>query len=374
MDFSPGEELEAVRDLAEEILEDRATPERIAEVEGSHARLDERLWKELARSGLLGVALPEEEGGAGLGLAALCVVLEAQGRFVAPVPLWSSVVAALAIAVHGDVDLRRSLLPSFVDGATRTTLALEEFEAHDPDTPRCAAAGEGEEWRLTGVKAAVPTPTGADHVLVSATTDQGTGLFLVAPDAEGVHWEDADTTDRDRSGHLTLDGARARALGAPGTGVLEHTVQCATAALAALQTGVAQGALRLAADHLAGREQFGRPLATFQAVQHQLADCYIDVDSLRVCRWQAVAAIEGDGSAASRTLVARWWTAKAGADVVHRVQHLHGGVGVDVDHPVHRYFLWGKQIAATFGGESASLAALGDVLAGEDSETTEVLS
>lgn len=374
MDFTLGEELEAVRDLAEEILGDRATPERVAEVEGSSTRLDERLWKELARSGLLGIALPEEDGGSGLGLKAVCVLLEAQGRFVAPVPLWSAVVAALAIAEHGDADLRGSLLPSHVDGAARTTLALEEFEAHDPRTPRCAAVPEGEAWRLTGAKAAVPTPTGTDHVLVSATTDQGTGLFLVASDAEGVHWEDARTTDRDRSGHLTLDGVRARALGAPGTGVLEHTVQCATAALAALQTGVARGALRLAADHLTGREQFGRPLATFQAVQHQLADCYIDVDSLSVCRWQAVAAIEGDGSAAARTLVARWWTAKAGADVVHRVQHLHGGVGVDVDHPAHRYFLWGKQIAGTLGGEGASLAALGDVLADEDPEATEVLA
>ncbi|HLV73608.1 MAG TPA: acyl-CoA dehydrogenase family protein, partial [Vulgatibacteraceae bacterium] len=113
---------------------------------------------------------------------------------------------------------------------------------------------------------------------------------------------------------------------------------------------MAQGALRLAADHLSAREQFGRPLATFQAVQHQLADCYIEIDALRVCLWHAISLIAAGEDAESAVLVAKWWADEGGLNVVHRTQHLHGGIGVDVDYPVHRHFLWGKQISGTLGG------------------------
>ncbi|GAB3741619.1 acyl-CoA dehydrogenase family protein [Nocardiopsis nanhaiensis] len=384
MDFTLGEELEAVRGLADEILSDRATPARSAAVEGSPTRVDEELWKELGRAGLLGVALSEETGGAGLGLAALCVLLESQGRFVAPVPVWASAIGALAVAAHGSPDQHRDLVPPHVEGTSRMTVALEEFGPAGPLAPACTAEPDGGAWRLTGVKAAVPSPFGADHVLVAAGSGQGTGLFVLATGADGVQWEEAVTTSRDLSGNLVLDGALAHAVGAPGTGVLEHTVACASTALSALQLGVVQGALRSAADHLGGREQFGRPLGSFQAVQHQLAECYIETDALRVCMWQAVSALEEQdasaprsqwssgtdasgtdavGPAAAAVLVAQWWAAHAGANTVHRVQHVHGGVGVDVDFPVHRYFLWGRQIAGTLSGASATLDDLGAVLA-----------
>ncbi|MFC4059172.1 acyl-CoA dehydrogenase family protein [Planomonospora corallina] len=390
MDFTLGEELEEVRGLAAEVLTDRAATERVRAVERSPGRVDEDLWTELAKTGLLGVALPESDGGAGLGLAALCVLLEEQGRRVAPVPVWPAAVAALAIAGYGTAAQRRDLLPAFADGSARPTLALEEFGPHDPRDPACEArpddgAGGGTAggadgggtaggadrgapgaWRLTGVQAQVPSPAGAARRIVSARTAAGPGLFLVAAGGEGVAWEHAETTSRDLSGHLTLTGAPAQAVGEPGTGVLERTLAHARTALAALQLGVCQGALRLAAGHLTGRRQFGRPLAAFQAVQHQLADCYIEIEAIRVCLWQAVCALDGgDGprETEAAALVAKWWAAEAGLNVVHRVQHVHGGIGVDVDYPVHRHFLWGRQIAGTLGGASAGLARLGDVLA-----------
>ncbi|MBG0822602.1 acyl-CoA/acyl-ACP dehydrogenase [Planomonospora sp. ID91781] len=406
MDFTLGEELEAVRDLAREVFTDRAATERVRAVEGSPDRIDEDLWTELAKTGLLGVALPEEYGGAGLGPAALCVLLEEQGRRVAPVPVWPALVGALAVAAHGTAEQHRDLLPRVVDGSVRLTVALEEFGPHEPRAPECTARPDGSAdggWRLTGVKAVVPSPSGAAHVLVSATAETGTGLFLVAtgtdrtghadrtdradraaegPEADradradgagrtggpgradGVAWERVETTSRDLAGNLVLTGAAAQAVGLPGAGAVERTVELASVALAALQLGVAEGALRLAAGHLAAREQFGRPLATFQAVQHQLADCYIELDAMRVCLWRAVCAIgEEPEAAAVPVAVAEWWAAEAGLNVVHRVQHVHGGIGVDVDYPVHRHFLWGRQIAGTLGGASAVLARLGDALA-----------
>ncbi|NDU77017.1 acyl-CoA dehydrogenase [Actinomadura sp. DSM 109109] len=358
MDFTLGEELEAVRDLARQVFTDRATQERIRAAEASGRGIDAGLWAELAGTGLLGVALPVDAGGAGLGAAGLAVLLEEQGRAVAPVPVWPAVVAAMTVAAHGPAE-QREILPPVLDGSARPTVALEEFGPSDPAAPRCAAVREGGEWLLTGTKAVVPAPSGTSHVLVSASAPDGPGLFLAETSAAGASWEAAGTTAHDGAAHLTLDGVRARALP---DGALATALRLARVSLAALQTGVADGALRLAAGYLSGREQFGRPLATFQAVQHQLADCYIEIEALRVCLWHAVSLVDAGEDAETAVLVAKWWSDEGGLNVVHRVQHLHGGIGVDVDYPVHRHFLWGKQISGTLGGASFDLDLLGAAL------------
>ncbi|MEU8706903.1 acyl-CoA dehydrogenase family protein [Streptomyces sp. NPDC048565] len=367
MDFSLGEELEAVRDLAREIFTDRATPERLREVENSPTRVDERLWVDLATAGLVAAVLPEKDGGAGLGMAGLCVLLQEQGRQVAPVPLWPALTGALIVAAYGTEAQRSELLPALVEGTGRPTLALEEFGPADALMPSTAAVEDGPGWRLSGVKAVVPAPAGARHVLVTAATSAGPGVFLVARDATGVSWEYAETTTHDMSAHLVLDNAPAEAVGTPGDGAVAHLVRGAWLALAAVQAGVADGALGHAARHLREREQFGRPLATFQAVQHQLADCYIDIEAMRVTLWHAVDALADpfDAEAADRAAtVAKWWATEGGLNTVHRVQHVHGGIGVDTDYPVHRHFLWGKQISTTLGGAGADLERLGALVAG----------
>ncbi|MDN4172151.1 acyl-CoA dehydrogenase family protein [Nocardioides sp. SOB77] len=362
MDFTLDEDSLAVQGLAREILTDRATTARVREVETSDTRVDEELWAALTSAGLTGLLVPDEHGGAGLGLEALAVLLEEQGRTVAPVPVWPTAVATLALAradaaggAHGP------LLTGIASGSARVTVALEEYGAADPAAPSTSASEVGGRWLLTGVKAAVPSPVGAGHVLVSAATPDGPGLFLVAAHAEGVRWETMPVTTHDLAGELTLDGAEGQPVGSGAA--LAETLRDARIALAALQLGVAQGALALAASYLAEREQFGRPLGSFQAVQHQLADCWIDIDALRVTLAQAVSDAEADSpSAAASALVVSWWRAQAGLDVVHRVQHVHGGIGVDVDYPVHRFFLWGKQLSGTLGGAAATLADLGDVV------------
>ncbi len=363
MDFTYDEDLVAVRDLARQIFTDRATTDRVREVEASATHIDEELWQQLARAGLLGLALPESYGGAGLEPAALCVVLEEQGRTVAPVPLWSAGVSSLAVASFGSHGQRDALLAGAADGSMRLTLALEEFDGAAPASPRCAAVRTGEGWSLTGTKAVVPSPTGASHVLVSATSVEGPAMFLIPADGDGIVWEQTKTTTHDLAGHLTLTGAVAEQLGDGET--LAAVLRVAAVALAAVQVGVADGALRLASTYLSTREQFGRPLATFQSAQHQLADCWIDIDAMRVTLWQALASLD-EPEAARAALVAKWWCDQAGLDVVHRAMHLHGGIGVDVDYPVHRNFLWGKQIASTLGGSAAALADLGAVLAREE--------
>ncbi|WP_110206809.1 acyl-CoA dehydrogenase family protein [Nocardioides daejeonensis] len=376
MDFQIDEDIQALAGLAKEIFDDRADTDRVRAVEGSESRVDDALWASLAQAGLLGLTIAEEHGGAGLGLDALAVVLEEQGRHVAPVPLWSAAVSAEAIARFGSDAQQADLLPGIASGEARIALALEEYDGAEPEAPRTRAVAEGGGFRLTGVKAVVPTLAGADRVLVSASAEAGPGLFLVALDAEGVSVELSDTTMYDLAGELTLDGAPAVAVGEPGGQALSVALRLGALALAALQVGVTDGAMRLAASYLSGREQFGRPLGSFQAVQHQVADCWIDIDGMRVTLWQALAADADDPTgndplrAAERAgWVAKWWCDQAGLDVVHRAQHVHGGMGVDTDYPVHRHFLWGKQISSTLGGASAALAALGGLIA-----TTEVRS
>ena len=368
MDFHLSEELTEVADLARTLFTDLSTTDRVREVEQGDSRHDDDLWAALGKAGLVGLAAPEEHGGAGLGLAAACVVLEEQGRHVAPVALWPHVVATQAIADSGTTDLRADLLPALAEGRSRITLALEEPDAADPASPRTMARpGEGGQWLLTGVKAAVPAPEGCAHVLVSATTDQGPALFLV--DTAAGEWELVETTTQDHAGHLALADTPAVAVGRPGDGAFAAVLRRATLALAAVQLGVADGAMRLAASYTAAREQFGRPLGSFQAVQHQLADCWIDVDAMRVTLWEALSLDDDpDASAADAdraALVASWWRAQAGLDVVHRTQHVHGGIGVDLDYPSHRYFLWGKQLASTLGGAGSVLADLGGLVARE---------
>ena len=364
MDFTLDDDLVALQGLAREILTDRATTARVREIETTETRIDEDLWRALAASGLTGLAVPEEHGGAGLGPAALAVLLEEQGRTVAPVPVWSCALASLVL--REDADRHAALLAGIADGSVRVTVALEEYGVGDPCRPGAAAVSEDGAWQLTGVKAAVPSPEGAGHVLVSATDADGPALFLVAADAPGLRWDLMPVTTHDLAGELVLDRVAAERVGGPTA--VAAAVRLARILLSAVQVGVAEGALALAASYLAEREQFGRPLGSFQAVQHQLADCWIDIDALRVTLWQAISDAEAASPSADRSaLVASWWRTQAGLDVVHRVQHVHGGIGVDVDYPVHRFFLWGKQLSGTLGGSAAMLAELGDVLA-----TTEV--
>lgn len=372
MDFNLDEDIQALSGLAKEIFDDLADVDRVRAVEASATRVDDVLWKALAQAGLLGLTVSEEHGGAGLGLDALAVVLEEQGRHVAPVPLWSAAVTGELVARFGSLDQQQALLPGVASGETRIALALEEYDGAEPEFPhtRATADGDGNGFRLTGVKAVVPTPAGAEHVLVSAATDDGPGLFLVELAADGVSLELSDTTMRDLAGELVLDGAPGVALGAAGGQALPVALRIGALALAAVQVGVADGAMRLAASYLSEREQFGRPLGSFQAVQHQLADCWIDIDAMRVTLWQALAHDADDPTgtdparAAERSArVAKWWCDQAGLDVVHRTQHVHGGMGIDTDYPVHRHFLWGKQISSTLGGASQALAGLGDLLA-----------
>jgi 3-oxocholest-4-en-26-oyl-CoA dehydrogenase beta subunit len=365
VDFTFTEEQDAVRDLAAQILEGHATAERVKEVERSEERVDRELWRTLADAGLLAIAVPEEHGGSGLGLIELCLLLEQQGRRVAPVPLWPTLVlGALPLAELGSSEQRQRWLPGVASGDVILTAALAEPGANDPFRPQTTATRDGDAWRLDGSKPSVPAGHVADRVLVPASTgDGGLGVFLVDPAGPGVERTVAATTDRAKVAHLAFDGTPTEKLGEHGRRATAWMLDRALVGLCAMQVGVAEGALRMAADYTSERQQFGRPLSTFQGVALKAADAYIDTEAMRVTLWQAAWRLTAGLDASQEVLVAKWWAAEGGQHVVHITQHLHGGMGADVDYPVHRYFLWGKQIEDTLGGASAQLARLGHALA-----------
>ncbi|TMK66844.1 MAG: acyl-CoA dehydrogenase [Actinobacteria bacterium] len=369
MDFTLTEEQEAVRDVAERVFDGHATVERLKAVEAGEDGVDAALWRALAEANLLGLALPENAGGTALGMVETCLVLEQQGRFVAPVPYWATVVlGALPIARFGSLAQQAAWLPGVAAGDVMLSAALAEGGANDPFNPRVQATRDGARWRLDGTKPAVPSAHVADRVLVPAMTGDGVGVFLVDPRGPRVDVERAVTTNREVHPHLQFDGTPAEPLGdaADGSGaaVVQWVLDRALLGLAALQVGVCEAALRMAADYTSQRVQFGRPLSTFQGVALKAADAYIDTEAIRVTMLHAAWKMANGNDASNDALVAKWWASEGGQRAVHITQHLHGGLGADVDYPVHRYFLWGKQIEDTLGGSAVTLARLGRRLAG----------
>jgi acyl-CoA dehydrogenase len=214
-------------------------------------------------------------------------------------------------------------------------------------------------WRLSGTKLSVPAAHLASVVLVPA----GDRVFLVDPRQPGVQLERAETTNRSIACHVILDRVLGDPLGAADDHVLPWLLPFALVGLCALQVGVAEEAIRMAAAYTSTRIQFGKPLSTFQGAALKAADGYIDSEAMRVTMWQAAWLLASGVDAVREVEVAKWWASEAGQRVVHITQHLHGGLGADIDYPIHRYFLWGKQIEDTLGGASAHLARLGSLLA-----------
>lgn len=362
MDFTFSEEQNALADLAGQIFEGSSPPERVAEVEASDERFDRALWGELAAANLLGVAVPEEHGGLGFGMFELAMVLQQQGRAVAPVPLLPTLVmGALPIARFGSADQRARLLPGVVAGETVLTGAFQEWGANDPLRSSVQATQGADGWELTGSKPAVPAAHLASRIVVPATVDDGLGLFLVDPTSTGVTVETAETTNRELHSEVTFAAARASQVGDTlhGADAVAWILERVDVAIAATAVGCCERATEMMAEYTSQREQFGRPLSHNQGVTLRAADCHIGTDAMRLVLWQAAWRIDAGLPASDAVKVAKWWAAEGGQSVVHDVQHLHGGMGADVDYPVHRYFLWVKQLENTMGGGSYQLAALG---------------
>jgi alkylation response protein AidB-like acyl-CoA dehydrogenase len=386
MDFTYSEEQEAVRELAGRIFSERSTHERLRQIEAAGADegpFDRELWGELANAGLLGIHLSEDVGGAGLDFVAACLVFQAAGRTAAYVPVVETMVyGAVPIAEFGTDAQRKTWLPGVANGETILTAALAEMAGEvilpgglNPATVATAQADGS--WLLNGTKACVPAAYVAGAVLIPAArtaadgTPDGTGVFIVDVVSDGLTLTRQTTTtgrpeaimelaDVGVPSEHQLGGDRA-----DGAAMVTLMTEYATTALCMLEAGACAAALELTAEYTKTRVQFEKPIATFQAVGQRAADAYVDTEAIRLTAWQAASRLSAGLPAASEVAVAKYWAAEGGQRVVHAAAHLHGGVGVDRDYPLHRFFLLTRQIELTLGGANESLRRLGRILAAE---------
>ena len=364
MDFSFTETQNDAAELAATIFANECTPERLKAAD--KGRFDENLWSKLGDAGLLGLCLPEIIGGSGLGLLELCSVLVEAGRKVAPAPLASHLPAALAIAEFGDQGIQDAWLPGAVSGAQILTAAIAEERAHVPAVPSTTAERDGDQWLVTGVKSVVPAGTIASLFLVPASTAEGVAIFLVEP-GDGVTILGQRVSDGSEVARLDLDRAPGIPLGtlAEGAAAVEWLQQRLTLAACALELGIVKGALDLTAAYAKTREQFGRPIGTFQAVSQRLADAYIDILGSDLTLWQAAWRLEEGLPAEVELASAKLWAADTGHKVAHTTVHVHGGVGIDMDGEAHRYFTTGKLGEFLLGGTTDQARRIGALLAAE---------
>jgi len=415
VDFTLTDEQDAIAGLADTILGEQCTPAALRALEAGAEPLAANAWKALAAADLLGLAVPAAHGGSGLGLVEAALVAQKVGRHVAPVPYWTSTAAALAVARWGDEAQRARWLPGAADGSaplavaawgpaetsrsdgtpavraarptprastTTTTTATSSSAANGAEVPDGSGArpvaGEGG-WALHGTVRPVPWAGQAAALVLAAEADDGPGLFLVDLAGAGVTRTDETTLNHEPAQTVVLDGAPAERLGAPGDDAAAWSARRTRTLMVATVLGVCEGALALTAAYVSERQQFGTPIGTFQAVAHRCADAYVDTEAIRLTTlqalWRLTHAAGGDShdaggdneedtvEADDAVAVAAFWATDGGHRVVHAAQHLHGGIGLDVDYPVHRYFRWEKVLEALLGGPRVALSRLGSSLA-----------
>ncbi|HEV7526739.1 MAG TPA: acyl-CoA dehydrogenase family protein [Acidimicrobiia bacterium] len=367
MDFAFSEEQEELAGLAARILEDRMDLQHLKERDRSDDWYDLDTWREFAKANLLGIALPESAGGLGLGFVDLCMVLREVGRNVAPLPFIPTLVsAALPIARYG-TDAQQAILSKVVAGDVLLTAALVEYGS-ESETPATTATRDGDGWRLDGAKGSVPAAAAAELILVPAATDDGVALFLVPAGANGITFERQQVMNHEPLFELRLDGVRVgddARLGTPeqGSEILAFTLNRTTVATCALVSGVADKALRLTAQYTTERKQFDRAIGTFQAVGQRMADCYIDNQAIELTMLQAATHLEEGLDDPLEVATAKFWAADGGNRIGHAALHIHGGVSIDLDFPIHRYFLWLKRYEFSLGSATPELLRIGKALA-----------
>ena len=360
MDFNFSEEQLAVSDLATQIIGDKSDPAVLRELEKSgDDRFDRGLWAALADAGLLGISLPESAGGAGLGLIEAGCVIRAAAYHAAAVPVWETLgLGAPAIAEFADEATKNDWLGKVASGDAVLTAAWHD-ELGDPLDPQLVTFDGS---TVTGVKVCVPAGNVADAAVVSVKGANGPALVLVDLSASGVTRTAETTTAGTPEASLEFSSTPATLL-AEGDEALTWAFDRAVATQCTAALGTAEAALALTAVYTKERKQFDVPIATFQAVGHRAADTFIDTQTIRLTAWHALWRLSTGLSATEEVATAKYWAAYSGHRVSLASAHLHGGVGVDRDYPLHRHFIAAKQHELQLGGATQALLRLGREIA-----------
>jgi alkylation response protein AidB-like acyl-CoA dehydrogenase len=363
MDFGFSEEQEMLRSSARDFLAKEAPMTYVRKMMDDEVGFTAELWKKMADLGWMGLILPEQYGGSGLDFVDLIVVLEEMGRVVLPGPFFSTVVlGGVALLDGGSAALKDALLPKLASGQLQVTLAqLEPSGRWDADGIQLAAKADGGGFVLSGTKLFVPDAHTADHLVVagrapgSSGTD-GISLFLVDAKAPGITTTQLKTMDQTRKlGEVVLKDVRVpadRVLGPVGQGwaLLDRVIDRGKVGLCAEMCGGAQRVLEMRVDYAKVREQFGKPIGSFQAIQHKCANMLVEVESSKsVTYYAAWAVANGVAEAPLAAAMAKAYCSDAYRHVSGEGIQIHGGIGFTWEHDMHIYFKRAKSSEVTFG-------------------------
>ena len=350
MNFDFSEEQQAISDITQQIFEDKVTHEHLRSLTKSGESFDRDLWLSLAGTGVVGATIHEEFQGAGLNFLGATALLEKVGKYAAPIPALETIVTgALPIQEFGTESQKTELLPKITAGELIVTTAL---------TPSKEATVE--ENQVSGSFNFVSFGLEADILLIPTTT----GVFIIKGSSKGVSLNPQETTTGYSQATLIMDNVEAQQLGTVTSEDFKTWLSLRIdSAICSIMAGACEASLDLASQYTKVRQQFDRAIATFQAVSQRAGDAYIDTEAVRLTSRQAAWRISAGLPALEQVAIARWWASEAGFRVVHAATHLHGGVGVDRDYPLHRYFLMTRQLELTMGNSEEQLEKLGNLLA-----------
>jgi alkylation response protein AidB-like acyl-CoA dehydrogenase len=371
MDFAFSKEQKMLRDSARDFLKSECPKTVISELEESDLGYSPKLWKKMAQLDWMSIIIPEAFDGMGWGLVELAVLFEEFGRAAMPGPMFSTVMGTLAILEWGTEAQKQGFLPEVASGRLILTLAMEEPDAiYDPRFVGVRASPDRDVYVINGTKLFVPYAHVANYLVVVARTagapgdEEGICVFVVDAKAPGIRLTPVKTIAADKQFQVDFDNVSVssdRVIGEAGQGIsmVRAVLEKATAIQCAEAAGGAQQELEMTAKYTKERIQFDRPIGTFQAVQHRLADMYIDARAARWTTYQAIWRLS-EGLPAGRELaIAKAITGKACQRVAFSAQQLHGGIGVDMDYDLHFYYRRAKAFELKFGSPSYHLEALG---------------
>ncbi|MFD3591951.1 acyl-CoA dehydrogenase family protein [Nocardia sp. NPDC058640] len=371
MELALTDEQTMLRDTVRELLHRFYDGEALTKVGDTDPGWSRTVWKQLADLGVLGLTIPEEDGGVGAGPVEAMLVQEELGRALAKEPVLDSVVIpAELLRLAGSAEQRARLLPALAEGVTLLAFAHREPGMRWPSTEiTTSAVAQGDKYALTGVKNPVLRGDVADELIVSAVLPGGgTGLFLVDPNQGGVQRRSYRTFDGLRGAQFDLDNATGELLGDP-TDAAEHIAQTlgyAQAALCAESVGAMEVALALTTEYLKTRKQFGVTLSKFQVLTQRAADLYVSLELARSMSLYATAALADGGNDPVVASRARLQVGKSAEHIGQEAIQMHGGIGVTAEYPVSHYVARLTAIGQTLGGALEHRRELADRIGSYD--------
>ena len=361
MDLGLDEQQEMLKNFARDFLEKECPESLVREMEEDDQGYSPDLWKKMAEQGWMGLTIPEDQGGAGMSLCELVVLLEEFGRALVPGPFISTVVlGAVPIMEAGTDEQKAQYLPKIAAGDVIMTMALTEPSAKwTADGVTLEAKKDGGDYVLNGTKLFVPDAHVTDHMVVVARTggkgEDGITLFIVDSKSDGIKFEQLKTIAADKQSEVIFENVKvpaANILGSEGKGweIVEKVSRVATVAACAYLVGLSQMDFDTTLNYAKERVQFGRPIGSFQAIQHKLADAIIDVDGSRFITYKAAWSLtEGEDDTDLMISMAKAWASDASRRVVAHGQQIHGGIGFTKEYKIQLYFRRQKWMELMWG-------------------------